>query len=145
MKDTMKKYYILGILVAFTFIVGSVVVFSPSSNTTTPSQKNTQNSEISISLSIDGLYEAKTVTAHSDETALSLLQRLNIDDPRLALRVKEYSGLGALVENIGELHNGTDNKYWQYTVNGVMPQIGTDKFTLSSGDHIKWSFTTSSQ
>ena len=141
----MKKYYTLGILAVIILIVGSVIVFSLSTNTSVPAQQNIQNAEISVSLSIDGLYETKLFNAQSGETVLSLLQRLNMTDPRLALGVKEYSGLGVLVENIGKLRNGTDNKYWQYTVNGVMPQIGANKFTLSNGDQIKWSFATSAQ
>ena len=141
----MRKPYILGILAAVILIVGSVFIFSPSSNLPVPSQQTTQNREISVSLSIDGLYDAKSITTQPDETFLSLLQRLNVTDPRLLLKTKEYSGLGVLVEGIGELQNGTDNKYWQYTVNGVMPQIGADKFIVSNGDQIEWSFKASEQ
>lgn len=141
----MKKQYTYGIIIVLILVVGGAFVFYPSPDVTIPPQETVQNNEISVSLSVEGVYESKTVTAHSDETALSLLERLNEEDSQVTLEVKKYSGLGSLVENIGELHNGTDNKYWQYTVNDVMPQIGADKFTLSNGDQIKWFFNTSTQ
>ncbi len=141
----MKKYYLVGILAALVLIIGGIFTFSPSQSTPASSQQNTQTAEISVTLSIDRLYEAKSVTAQSGETLLSLMQRLDTIDPSLLLKTKEYSGLGILIEGIGELQNGTDGKYWQYTVNGVMPQIGADKLILSTGDQIVWSFKASQE
>jgi len=141
----MKKYYLVGISVALVLVVGGTIIFSPPSSNPAPIQQNTQNVEISVTLSVDEIYESKIITAQSDETLLSLMQRLNTIDPNLSLETKEYSGLGVLIEGIGKLHNGTDDKYWQYTVNYVMPQIGADKYTLSNGDQVEWSFKKSEQ
>ena len=143
----MKKNYIFGILAIIILVVGSIYFFSPSPSPTAPSQQSTKNgnASISVSLSIGGLYDTRQVTAQSGETVLSLLQRLNTADTNIKLGMKEYSGLGTLVENIGELRNGAGNKYWQYSVNDVMPQIGADKFLLSDGDQIRWSFSESAE
>jgi hypothetical protein len=137
----MKKYYILGILL----IAGGIAIFSQSPGNPALAEQNKQNAEIFISLSIDGLYKAETVAAQSGETLLSLMERLNTTDPNFSLKTKEYSGLGVLIEGIGKLQNGTENKYWQYTVNGIAPQIGADKFTLSNNDKIEWLFKTYDQ
>ena len=36
--------------------------------------------------------------------------------------------------------NGTDEKYWQYLVDGIMPQIGADQYILKDGESIEWNF-----
>ncbi len=59
---------------------------------------------------------------------------------KMELTTKEYSGLGTLVESMGGNTNGTNDQYWQYKVNGIMPQIGADKLEVKSGDTIEWYF-----
>jgi len=41
-------------------------------------------------------------------------------------------------ENIQE--NNQENKYWQYEVNGVQPQIGAGQYQLQAGERIEWKF-----
>jgi len=76
-------------------------------------------------------------------TALSYLEFINSNDPRLQLTTKEYKGLGTLVIQLGEHKNGDDNKYWQYFVNGKMPQVSADKYQLQDGDKLEWKFISS--
>jgi hypothetical protein len=106
--------------------------------------QNGQNEEtqqtINVSLTIEGVYTNKQVTAAFGDTVLEVLQSLNEVNPELLLITKEYSGLGILVESIVGKTNGTDGEYWQYLVNGVMPQIGADKLELKEGDFVEWRF-----
>lgn len=105
--------------------------------------QNKQNEEprtINISLTIDGIYTDKPVEASLGNTVLEILESLNREDKNLVLMTKEYSGLGILVEGMGGNKNGDDNRYWQYFVNGLMPQIGADKFELQNGDFVEWRF-----
>ncbi len=98
-----------------------------------------------VTLTIEGLYQNKQITISLDETGLQVLQTLNVQDPQLALSTKEYAGLGTLVDGMYGKKNGTDQKYWQYKVNGVMPQVGADAYKLKSGDRIEWLFGASQQ
>jgi len=94
-------------------------------------------------VTIEGLYVDKNVQFISPMTALEVLQQLDVEDDEIQLITKDYPGLGTLVESIGSKANGANDKYWQYKVNGVMPQIGADKFEVVNGDSIEWYFGTS--
>lgn len=98
-----------------------------------------------ITLTVEGLYSNKTVTIASAESVLNALQALNNTDPQMKLVTKEYSGLGTLVQGIGSLANGANGEYWQYKVNGVMPQVGADQYKLKNGDSVEWYFDKSAQ
>jgi len=54
-----------------------------------------------------------------------------------------YEGMGVLVENIDGVRNGTDNKYWQYWLNGELPMIAADKKEIKEGDRVEWKFAPS--
>jgi hypothetical protein len=76
-------------------------------------------------------------------TVLAVLEKISADK-KLVLKIKDYTGLGKMVTQIGELENGQNNKYWQYSVNGKMPSIGADAYKLKSGDLVEWRFSESS-
>lgn len=101
------------------------------------------NNEQSVTLSIEGLYEDTQVPITSDTTALSLLEKLNEEDPGLQLEIETYEGLGSLVTAIAGQKNGDDNHYWQYTVNGEMPMVGAGDYTLTDGETVAWEFKAS--
>ena len=103
--------------------------------------QNEENRQtINISLTIENVYTNKQVSAVLGDTALEVLQSLDKEDPKLLLVTKEYPGLGILVESMRGKMNGTNDEYWQYFVNGVMPQIGADKLELNEGDSVAWRF-----
>ena len=124
-----------------------VVVFVYTSQAPTPVQPtNQETSRInSISLSIQGLYAHKQIETTSEETVLEVLQTLNAADPQLQLSTKTYPGLGVLVDGMYGMKNGDNKKYWQYKVNGVMPQIGADAYKLKNGDSVEWFFGASQE
>ena len=98
-----------------------------------------------VSLSVQGLYTGKQVYMYTGDTLLQLLQTVNAQDSELQLSTKIYAGLGVLVESMHGVKNGTDKKYWQYKVGGVMPQVGADVYKLKNGDSVEWFFATSQE
>lgn len=97
-------------------------------------------SDINLSISIDNIYEKKPITVLSGLSVLEILEMLDEGDSDLNLELKEYSGLGVLVQGMVGMTNGEGNRYWQYEVNGVMPQVGASQYVLEEGDFIKWTF-----
>ena len=111
-----------------------------------PTQPAPQTSQTqTVSLTIEGVYQNKQVTISPDETALQVLQLLNAQDSTLQLSTKDYAGMGTLVDGIHGVTNGTDKKYWQYKVNGVMPEVGAGALQLKSGDSVEWYFAASQE
>jgi hypothetical protein len=112
-----------------------------------PSEPRQEISETRTSnvttVTIEGLYVDKDVQFISPKTVLEVLQQLDTVDDGVRLTTKDYPGLGTLVESIGDKTNGMDDKYWQYKVNGIMPQVGADKLEVKSGDTIEWYFSKS--
>ena len=110
-------------------------------NNTYTNETETQVEEVdTVTLSIEGVYEATTTPIESGETVLELLTRLNATDPNLNLATQDYGDMGVLVTALGGLVNGTDGKYWQYQVDGEMPMIGADQYELSDGKTVLWEF-----
>ncbi|MDO8514840.1 MAG: DUF4430 domain-containing protein [bacterium] len=135
-----RTWQIIGIgLLLLAFVAG---LFAYTGKTTSPAssarQEVTQTGTVSIT--IEGLYTNKSVPISENATVLGILQTMNTGDSQLQLSTKEYSGLGTLVDGMHGNKNGTDKKYWQYKVNGVMPQIGADAYVLKGGDSVEWYF-----
>ena len=74
-----------------------------------------------------------------NSNVFSLLQDLS-EKENFKIESKEYKGMGVLVESIDGIKNGTDNKYWQYWVNGELPMVAADQKEVKNGDKIEWRF-----
>jgi hypothetical protein len=44
------------------------------------------------------------------------------------------------VNEIAGVRDGTDNRFWQYYVNGVYMGTGADQTAVSDGDTVRWEF-----
>jgi len=147
MKQKHIKEIVL-VLVGVTLIVGGITygLRGLRQNVIVPAetaQSETQIETIQVTVSIDGLYKGKSVAAEKHSSVLDVLEILNSENPALNLKSKSYGEMGTLVEKLGTLENGTDEKYWQYTVNGVVPMIGADVYILTNGDTLVWEFKAS--
>ena len=138
----MTKTYLqgAGVVLVLIALLGSLTLYAERAQA--PADSGTAGS---VTLTIEGLYSARQVSIRAGETALQVLADLDAQDPAVQLMTKEYAGLGTLVEGIGSLHNGTGGKYWQYTVDGVMPQVGAGTYVLNSGDAVDWFFAASQE
>lgn len=110
-------------------------------NNTYTNEVATEEEEVdTITLTIEGIYEATTTPIESGETVLELLTRLNATDPDLNLATEDYGDMGVLVTAMGGLVNGSDGKYWQYQVDGETPMVGADQYELEDGKTVIWEF-----
>lgn len=137
--NTKRRWQVIGMgVLILTLAVGVSVYTNRMPTSTAPATQET--AEGTILFTIEGLYKDKQVSIASGDTVLLVLQTLNAQDPKLRLSTKEYSGLGVLVDGMYGQKNGTDNKYWQYNVNGIMPQIGAGQLKLNNSDSVEWFF-----
>ncbi|MBN1859984.1 MAG: DUF4430 domain-containing protein [Candidatus Thermoplasmatota archaeon] len=80
------------------------------------------------------------LVAYEGDTALSLLQRC-AEKNDFSVESTYYAQFDStLVNSINNAIGGTDGKYWQYYVNGQLPSVGADKYPLTNGDRVTWSF-----
>lgn len=138
-----KKYWQIVAVVVAVFVIGFGLFIA--TNKTAPNDTVQTPQGGAVSVTIEGLYAEKQVSIGANETVLKMLKTLDAENPQVRLSVKEYAGLGTLVTGINGEENGIDNKYWQYKVNGVMPQIGADAYILKDGDVVEWFFALSQQ
>lgn len=130
-------------LAAVALVAAAIMLLAPETGIA-PAQSGTEQMiRNGATLSIEGVYENATVDLRADETVLGLLRRLDQSDPAVRLETKEYPGLGVLVVSIASTTNGTDNKYWQFKVNGEMPMVGAGDYKLKKGDRVEWFFAAS--
>lgn len=138
----MNKNYIYKILFTTLIITGVFIGIQISQKpANTQSEQSTRT--IDISISISGIYEDKVLEIPENYSILDTLSELDTRDANLKLTTKDYGELGVLVTGMAGKANGEDNKYWQYKVNGVIPQIGADKYMLKNSDFVEWYFDVS--
>ncbi len=109
-------------------------------NNTYEAATTTEEVADTITLTIQGLYDATTTPIENGETVLALLTRLHEGNPGLDVTTQDYGDMGVLVTGMGGDVNGTDGKYWQYQVNAVSPMIGADQYELKADDVVLWEF-----
>lgn len=144
-KELLKARLIYGSIFAVVILVGGYLwqknlVVAPSTenqNIVAPVDVQT----VSASLEIEGLNTGEQqITGVVGQTLLGIMRQMNETNPNLNIQTQDYEGLGSLVVQIGAWRNGTDEKYWQYTVNGEVPMVGADQYIIKEGDKIKWEF-----
>lgn len=79
------------------------------------------------------------LTISKNSNVFSLLEAMSKQE-NFKIESKEYKDMGMLVESIDGVKNGTDNKYWQYWINGELPMVSADKQDVKNGDQIEWKF-----
>lgn len=139
-----QLWYPFGITLIVLAAIGGFFLYSSLNPVQSPSQTS-ETRTVAVSLTIQGLSGNDVFAVASGTTLLSFLQNLNAHDPKIQLETKDYSSLGTLVTGIGGMKNGTNNAYWQYKVNGVMPQVGADVYVLKNGDKVEWYFAPSQE
>lgn len=125
-------------LVLILLVVGGLFIYLPSTVSNTSTTQVQRGGTISIT--IPNVYLNQEIAIKPNETALALLERIDKEVPKLQLATKEYAGMGTLVEAMGGLRNGTDDKYWSYYVNGQMAQVGAGAYLLKDTDKVEWKF-----
>lgn len=104
-------------------------------------EKSDQTS-VRISIIGDGWTIKDNLVAYKGDTAFSLLERC-AEENGFTVNTTYYSEFDStLVNSINNAVGGTDGKYWQDDVNGQLPNIGADKYLLTNGDNLRWSFET---
>jgi len=146
-------FLILGILA-----IGTIYLFERESLSTEKEINNLTQKETAISEGMVGQIAQERVLYTIDKgegdvvsyqmilsensTVFSLLEELaNRENFKIEFTV--YEGMGVLVEDIDEVRNGTDNKYWQYWVNEKLPMVAADKKEIKEGDKVEWKFVPS--
>jgi len=91
----------------------------------------------------NGNINSYQISLPQNSTVFSLLEELAKRE-NFKVESKVYEGMGVFVESIDGVKNGTENKYWQYWVNGELPPVAADKKEVKKGDKVEWKFAPSS-
>lgn len=139
----MQRISILKTVAVIVVSLGLVLVFTYPDRPRGPGDMAEQ-SALATTILIQGSVPT-TLQPAVGRSLLDHLKSLDENSATLRLETKTYEGMGTLVTSMNGLTNGADNKYWQYKVNGVMPQIGADAYIPIAGDSIEWYFAASAQ
>jgi len=73
-------------------------------------------------------------------TAYNLMKKLEASQG-LKFSAKEYSGLGAMIEEINGVKNDLKaNKFWIFYLNGQSSTVGVSGYVLKNNDVINWKY-----
>lgn len=89
----------------------------------------------------DGRVEKFEAINFVEGDSLFEFMKKTLPERNIKIAYENYSGLGALIAEIGGRKNGENGKYWQYWVNGNYAQVGASSYLLHPGDIIEWKFT----
>jgi hypothetical protein len=89
----------------------------------------------------NGEINSYKIAPSENSTVFSLLEELSARE-NFKIKFTVYQEMGVLIKSIDGVENGTDNKYWQYWVNGELPMVAADKKEVKVGDKIEWKFAT---
>jgi len=99
-----------------------------------------QQTSVTFIIKADGWTLTDNLVAYPGDTVFSLLKRCSADHG-FTVKYTYYQAYDStLVDSINNRAGGTDGKYWQYYVNGVCPMVGADKYLVTNGDSVTWSF-----
>jgi hypothetical protein len=102
-------------------------------------EKSDQTS-VRIIINGDGWTLTDNLVAYHEDTAFSLLER-SAKENGFSVESTYYEQFDStLINSINDATGGTDGKYWQYYVNGNLPDVGADKCIIVNGDVLTWSF-----
>lgn len=125
----------------YALILVIIILFSSSLSGCLSSNQNTKK-QVTTTLIIKGnswTIEYPNVTTTND-TVFDILIECSIRK-NFTVTYVHYSSFDAnFVISINGTHNGQDNKYWQYYVNGVYGEIASDKKKINNNDTVEWRF-----
>ena len=134
-RHTMKVYALRFTATAIMFVCAvqlTLLSSTPSDVTaTTPVKKDVVTITHILTLSND---QKEKISIQAGSTALDVLAT------QATISTKE-SSYGILVESINGYVNGTDNKFWTYSINGKDAPVGAGEYKLQNGDIIEWKFS----
>ena len=102
-------------------------------------EKSDQTS-VQIIITGDDWVITDNLVAYKGDTAFSILERCS-EKKGFSVDYTYYAQFDStLVNSINNDVGGTTGKYWQYYVNGELPDIGADKCGIINGDSLQWKF-----
>lgn len=111
------------------------------SRTTKPPllEKTETNEILYIINSAEGNIRQYQIKIIDNSTVFSLLEEL-AEREDFEIEASFYPGSGFFVESIDGFSGGTDNKWWQYWVNGKLGEKSADEKEVGDGDVVEWKF-----
>ena len=102
-------------------------------------EKSDQTS-VQIVITGDNWVINDNLVAYKGDTAFSILERCS-EKNGFSVDSTYYAQFDStLINSINNDVGGTTGKYWQYYVNGELPDIGADKYGIINGDSLQWIF-----
>ncbi len=102
-------------------------------------EKSNQTS-VRIEIQADSWAVTDNLVAYEGETAFSLLKRC-AEKNSFSIESTYYDEFDStMINSINNVVSGTEGKYWQYYVNDMLPNVGADKYIVTNGDMVQWSF-----
>jgi len=143
-----KKHLKIILIIVFVFLTFLFVVYLKYQYSLKSQQKlqilklqneNNYNINLLIDFGDGNKQEINNITVKQSDNLLLVIQELSKTTIK-NIETQNYGNMGVLLTSINNYKNGTDNKYWQYYINGEQPMISMDKYILSNNDFIELKF-----
>ena len=133
----MKK---LSIFIILLLILGAIFYSWPKN------KENNINSAVALSQNWEVSFQFSETDSNNisfswpNQLSLAKITELISQKESWDYKFEDYDEMGILVSRIKDKKNGSDQKYWQYFIDGQQPQISADKYFPRNDAHIEWKF-----
>jgi hypothetical protein len=148
-KDTMQlrlfKVPMLHKIPAVLIVLGLVVLCFTGTAMKVPQKselwfEKSDQTSVQIVITGDDWMINDNLIAYRGDTAFSILERCS-EKNGFSVDSTYYAQFDStLVNSINNDIGGTTEKYWQYYVNDELGDVGADKYVVTNGDSLRWSF-----
>lgn len=128
-----KKYLALGLILVMTAVAGINLYLG----STTESSSGQLTINVSVVFGISDT-KSRIITTESPLTAFDALEMVAV------VNYTEYPSMGRLITSIDYVEQNDDN-YWLYFVDGIMPAVSADKYTLTTDSNLTFRYVSSEE
>lgn len=138
------KFIILILIIVIGFGLGGWLVYRTGQPELSSGQLPTEGERIQnrvfyiINKGSENIKEYQ-IEISDNSTVFSLLEELALRES-FEIEKTLYPEMGVFVNSIDGFEGGTDNKWWQYWVNGKLSEVAADKKSVEGEDIIEWRF-----
>jgi len=137
-----KKTIKIGLVIVVLAIIGAGAVMALNNRTgrlvSPVAETNVKKQAVLVVDDGKGSPKTFNVEFNQGDSAFNVLKNA-LEKSNVVLETKNYD-IGVLIESIGGIKNGENEKYWMYYINEKLANIAADKYKINLGDKIEFKF-----
>ena len=137
-----QREWVIGVsFLIIGIIIGGGLLYLYSTQKVISSNSSVISATLIIDFGNNKTMTFKNVTLQNATAYSILMECAKPENGNFSVKATYWASYDSMfIEEIGNVKNGENGKYWQYYVNDKLPMVGANKYYLKNGDVVKWVF-----